>query len=404
MSSSVVFDVRHRFVLDLAAALHRRGAAAHRLEDVIEAVATALRLRAHVLCTPTSVQVAFDRPDGQHTCMVRVRPSEIDLGKLARIGRLIAGVESGQLRVAVARERLHAIESARTAPGLGGTALAGGVTSGAAAIFFGGGIGDLLAAAALGGGIVLLAGWLGRSRDAARVYEPLAAFVASFGAWMLASRFALAPEVVSLSALIMLVPGLGITVAVTELASGHVVSGSARLAGAGALFISIAFGVALGQAAAGTLVGPVSVGSVGGAPPAVWAVALVVAPISFVPLFHAERRDGPWIWCAGLVGFGGSSLGAHMLGPELGVFVGALALGTFGNLYARWTGRPASVLRIPGLLLLVPGSTGFRSLASFMAEDPVAGAEGAFRVGLVAMGLVAGLFAANLVVPPRRPL
>jgi len=46
----------------------------------------------------------------------------------------------------------------------------------------------------------------------------------------------------------------------------------------------------------------------------------------------------------------------------MGVFLGALAVGVGSNLYALWRDRPAQVPLTPGVLILVPGSVGFRSL------------------------------------------
>jgi uncharacterized membrane protein YjjB (DUF3815 family) len=85
-------------------------------------------------------------------------------------------------------------------------------------------------------------------------------------------------------------------------------------------------------------------------------------------------------------------------------FLGALAVGVVGNAYARTADRPALVAITPGLLVLVPGSLGYRSLTSFLEQGVVEGMDGAFRTGFVAISLVCGLLAANLVLPPRRIL
>ena len=132
----------------------------------------------------------------------------------------------------------------------------------------------------------------------------------SSAAWMLATLVeGFSAEIVTLGALIMLVPGLRLTVAMTELASGHVVSGTARLAGAGSLFLSIAFGVALGRVAADVLGRPFGdeILEWSWAPPTwAWAPALVIAAASFVVLFQADRADAPWIVVVGVVGFPGN--------------------------------------------------------------------------------------------------
>jgi uncharacterized membrane protein YjjB (DUF3815 family) len=100
----------------------------------------------------------------------------------------------------------------------------------------------------------------------------------------------------------------------------------------------------------------------------------------------------------------GTRLGARLLGPELGAFAGALLLGLASNAFARALDRPAAVPLVPGLILLVPGSIGLRSVFSLLENDIVSGVEAAFKMVLVSTALVAGLLFANIALPPRRAL
>ena len=129
---------------------------------------------------------------------------------------------------------------------------------------------------------------------------------------------------------------------------------------------------------------------------------VLLAPAAFAVLFQARRRDVGWILVASAFAFYGSRLGSQALGPELGVSVGALLLGIAGNFCARRFALPSSVLLVPGILLLVPGGIGFRSLTSLVGHDVVSGIDTAFRMVLVAISLVAGLLVANMAVAPRR--
>ena len=83
---------------------------------------------------------------------------------------------------------------------------------------------------------------------------------------------------------------------------------------------------------------------------------------------------------------------------------GAFVVGLLGNAYARLLNRPAVVAAVPGILLLVPGAIGFRSITAFTTHDAVEGIELAFQMLLVAMALVAGLLLANVALPPRKAL
>jgi uncharacterized membrane protein YjjB (DUF3815 family) len=56
---------------------------------------------------------------------------------------------------------------------------------------------------------------------------------------------------------------------------------------------------------------------------------------------------------------------------------------------------------VPGILLLVPGSIGYRSLNALMEREVVSGIETAFSMLVIAVSLVAGLLMSNAVTPRR---
>jgi uncharacterized membrane protein YjjB (DUF3815 family) len=57
---------------------------------------------------------------------------------------------------------------------------------------------------------------------------------------------------------------------------------------------------------------------------------------------------------------------------------------------------------VPGILLLVPGSVGFRSLLSLLDRKAVVGLETGFSMLMTAVALAAGLLIASIVVPEAR--
>ena len=59
---------------------------------------------------------------------------------------------------------------------------------------------------------------------------------------------------------------------------------------------------------------------------------------------------------------------------------------------------------VPGIMLLVPGSFGFRSVSSFLERDVLSGVESAFDMAQIAGALVGGLLFANALLRPRRSL
>jgi uncharacterized membrane protein YjjB (DUF3815 family) len=213
---------------------------------------------------------------------------------------------------------------------------------------------------------------------------------------------------VTLAAIIVLLPGYTLTVAMNELAARHLSSGTARLGGVLATMFLLACGAAVGTAAADAwaVFWPAkgAPGELAALPRGTLWLALVLAPLAFKVLFQARDRDTPWIVGAAWVAYLGARAGGAWLGPLLGAGCGAFALGLASNALARLRLRPAAITSVPGLLVLVPGSLGFRGVSSLLAEDALPGVELVARMLVVAMALVSGLLLAGVALPSRRTL
>jgi uncharacterized membrane protein YjjP (DUF1212 family) len=393
------------FVLELGVALHAYGTPAHRLESALAAVAERLGLQAQVFTTPTQLMIGFGAPVDQKTTMARVQPGDVDLEKLASLDALADAVVRGEVDLEAGRARIKATVDAPPRYGSVTTVIAFGLVSAAVARFFGGSAYDMAASGAIGLCTGLLAVGLTRSAAGARVFELVAAFVAAAAAHC-AQGFGLpvSASVATLAGLIVLIPGLTLTVAMTEVATRNLVAGTARLTAAVVVFLEIAFGAALGERVVAKLVGVAESAQASSLPGWTEPVVLIVSTLAIAVLFRAHPRASLSIVVAGCSGFYGARLGAWLLGPALGACVGAFVVGVGSNAYARITDKPAMVPMTPGILLLVPGSLGFRSLSSLMQRDVVTGIDTAFTMVVVATSLVAGLLVANATVSPRRNL
>ncbi len=388
------------FVLRLAHALHKYGYSAQRLEDVLGAMSDRLGLHDHhVFSTPTSIMASFGSLGRQRTHMLRVEPGAVDLGKLAQVEHLAGDVARGRCTPSEGTDALMRIDAAPSRYGSTIRIVAFGLASAAACRFLGGGAKEILVGTVLGLALGIFSIATPPDSRVGRVFEPLAAFLVSAATIGLAHLVGpISVLIASLSGLIVLIPGLTLTTAMTELATRHLASGTARLSGAMMTFLGIAFGVALGNRFGAALFGAPAIGAP--IPLGAWAglIALVVAPLCFVVILHAEPRDAPWIVAVGAIGAVGGRLGSATLGVELGTFAGAFSVA----LAERLSRRPAAVVLVPGILMLVPGSLGFRSLSSMMERRAIAGIETAFSMFLTAIALVAGLLIAGVIVPERR--
>jgi uncharacterized membrane protein YjjP (DUF1212 family) len=393
------------FVIKLGRALHQFGTPAHRLEEAMSLVLLKLGLEGQFFSTPTGIFASFGAPEEQRTSLIRVEPGQVNLEKLTLLDDLTNQVILGNISSAEGASRIDDIVAAPPRYGPLLSAACFGLASGTASRFIGGGWREVLASTMIGITLGLLALIAERSKTVSRVFEPVAAILASSLAIVAAQFFPpISIYITTLAGLIVLIPGLTLTIAITEIAMRNLISGTARLMGAALLFLEIGFGVALGSQIIRLLPAmPLFKRSIILPYWTEW-IALLLAPFAFTVLFKARPKDLGLIAAAGIVGFGGARLGTFLLGPELGVCLGALLLGIASNLYARLLNRPAAVALLPGLMLIVPGSIGFGSVSSFLEKDVVSGVETAFKMVLVAVGLVTGLLLANVTLPPRKAL
>lgn len=390
------------FVLKLGRGLHAHGYPAHRLEAALERVSRRLGLHGQFFSMPTALFASFGLQSDQRTFQIRVEPGAMDLRTLVALEAVSDAVADGAIDPPEGTRRIDAAIAAPAPYPAWLVTLSFAVTSAAAARFFGGGLREIVASAGVGLVVGLLALLAQRVAALGRVFEAVAAMTAALLA-CLAARHAgpLSVYIPTVAGIIVLVPGFTLTVAMTELATRNLVSGTARLAGAAGTFLAIGFGVALG-----TRIGEALLGQLPGVRPValpLWTewVALLVAPLALTVLLRAPLRDVGWVELAGILAFGGARLGTLLLGAELGTFLGAFVVAAASNAYARALDRPSAVPLVPALLLLVPGALGFSSMSSLIDRQTVPGVEAAFRMTLVAISLAMGVLSGQLLVPPR---
>jgi len=128
----------------------------------------------------------------------------------------------------------------------------------------------------------------------------------------------------------------------------------------------------------------------------------VVAGLAFAVLFSVRPRDIPFAVAAAAIGYSVSRAGVILGGVELGVLLAALTIALLGNIMGRLFRRPASLIRVPGIILLVPGALGYRAVANVLLLGSPDPRETALHVALLLIALVGGLILGNSILPPRR--
>lgn len=395
---------RLRFIYDLAGALHAYGTPSHRLEALLGAVAQELGVQSEFFVTPTAIFCAFGEVPDQKMGLIAPETTDLDLGRTAELDGVAQDVAYGDTSVEEGSRRVKTILE-REGHGLVLRLLAHALLAGSAALLLGGGLYEAVAAlvaGALVGGVEIAAK---KRSGLGRVLLPLGALLASFcGVAAAVLSPAVSTTVVGIAGIIYLLPGLTLTVAMMELATGHLVSGTARFAKAIAAFMLLGVGALVASALASAF----GVASVTGASTETlsrgWLfVAMLMSVAPLLVLLNVRKQDALFVTCVGIAGYGAAEL-ARLGGPVLAAGVGTFAIGLLGNAWARLRNRPAAVATTPGILLLVPGSVGVRAISAFLSDDVLTAMTLSFQAFLTAVALVSGLLVANLSLPPRKAL
>lgn len=396
------FEEEVALVLDLGRALQGAGTPAHRLEETLEAISRRMDLQANFFVLPTAFIATLRREALHRTHVIRQSAGDPNLGRQDELGALIRDFLAGRLEPSGVRFRLEHLNQRPVRYGPTTEVWTFALVSAAAAGVLGGGWREMLLAAPLGLAMGLLAILAATRPTLARILPALAAAVVATLA-ALAAPYA-TTRILLLAGLIVFFPGLKLLVSLNELATGHLSAGSARLADVGITLIQLAFGSALGQHFVQTSL------KVHGAahllkplPEGLQLMPLVGLAFGLLILFQARGKDFPLILAGCLTAFFGARLGSHAFGAQFGAALGAFAVTLGSNLLSHFTRRTPSLTLLPGLMVLVPGSLGFRGLASIFQNQVVAGLDTAFQMLFLAAALLFGVLLANLASPePRR--
>jgi uncharacterized membrane protein YjjB (DUF3815 family) len=127
--------------------------------------------------------------------------------------------------------------------------------------------------------------------------------------------------------------------------------------------------------------------------------AIAALGVSMLGVLQAPWRAVHVLVGGSLLAWAVLSLVSAVLGNVVGAFAGALAVASAGHLYTYATGQPDILVKIPGLIVLVPGSMGFRGVHALMQQDNVVGVGLMTNMLLTGAVLAVGLLLADSIAP-----
>lgn len=310
---STEFNEKRKFIVKLGKMLHKFGTPAYRLEAHLQDVAKDLNVGASFAITPTVLTFVIWVPgeDAEYTHVARVMPGDLDLGSLSRADEVVDAVLKHQMTIKEATERLNVIATMPNPYSRWATFLAYGAAGGAFAMLMRASWLDVGYATALSLLVYLFVLWAEKSRRVTHMLEPLVAMTSALGATALAAYVdpRINIPIVVLSAIIVFIPGLALTLGFAETAARHLVSGTARIMDAVMILFKLYFGAFLGMALGEKLFGKVNY--VASVAVDAWTAWLAVAILcgSLVIVFRARRKHISWGLMSGFIAYGASQWG-----------------------------------------------------------------------------------------------
>jgi uncharacterized membrane protein YjjP (DUF1212 family) len=393
-----------KFVTKFGRVLHAVGSPAHTLESTMQDMCRLFDIKGNIVSLPTAIFSSFSYEDEEITKIHRVEPVGVDLGKLSQVDLIAQEVIQGQISYEEGSQKLDEVMEAADPYSNSVRVICFLLTAAGFLVLFGGTWGDLVAAMLIG----LLMGCLSLLRPlglVAQLIETIVAVIASLATYLLAKFVPdLNVAIIILSGLIIFMPGLNITIAISEIATHNLTSGTSRLVGGIMILLKLTFGVFIGSKIATWFHYPSININFSHMPSWLPIITLPLTALMSTVNFKAQRSDWKWVTFAGIFGYCCSKLGSFYLGPELGIFFGGACVGSAANIFARLQNRPSSIFQFPGIILLVPGSIGYRSISFMFERDVLGGLDTAFTMVTLVLSLVVGVFVGNTFIKPRSSL
>lgn len=203
--------------------------------------------------------------------------------------------------------------------------------------------------------------------------------------------------------LVTFLPGALLTTGMIELASAHILSGSARLIYGAAVLLLLFFGISVGLYLSG--LASIQVYAYETVAFAWWAPllgTLLFGIGTFIRLSGANR-DLFWMLVVLYAAMLGQSIGEQFINSYFGAFIGATLMALSSELIARSPRRtPAVVSQILAFWFLVPGARGLLSVTSILSEDLQSAALGIGEMLILIISITLGVLIGTLVVSPHK--
>ena len=390
-----------QFVTQLVSQAHEYGTSFVRLQDFMSQLPQLFGFHGAML--PASPFLFFEfwrQADPQPSRVtVRLPVGSFDLSKLSQLGILVNEPTAGKVAIEEGTSRLKQIDSLLPPFKNPIVALGYALCGGGFAVLLSSSWLDVIFAALLSLVVYAITLTAAHSQWLANRLNFTAAFAASILANLLAFLFPGSNAfIVSLCAVIVLIPGLALTLGIAELASKIVISGIARLVDGILVTFALVVGNVLGSSVVNALWTVPPPEAALDMPLWITFLSVIVLMLGLVFAFQVRLPDMGWVILAGGFAYVGVVVGGQ-LGNWQGSFLGALLLGLFASFFTLRLHRPSSVVMLPGIMILVPGVAAYFGLNALQTSGIIGALPAVWGVLVQIIAIIGGLFIASSLTP-----
>lgn len=392
MNKKVEIEEKYRLIVRLAKMLHSYGTSSFRVEGYVTKVIEHWNVDCDILDSPTSLSFSFS--DGGHdgkALLVRSKPGDINLGALTKVTKLIDRILDDECTLVDVSKELDRIESEKPYYNSFLEFLSFALGSGGFSLLYDSNWVTCFISVLLGGVVYFLWKYAMRHPFMIGMFEIISALISAVLASVLSLFFpTLSIPIAILSAVIVYVPGLSISLALEELSSRGLLAGTARLMDAFVVLVKLIIGALVGvqlmekllEIPHSYIVDPVS--------PLTKGMAIVLLSFCLAALFNVEKREVMFGVISGFIAY----LCSYMLGQYIGeipaIFMASVLVGVYSSLLGGWRRVPPLVYIVQGIIIMVPGSRSYIGITDFYFKQPISTTESMGQSALFMFAAIMG--------------
>jgi uncharacterized membrane protein YjjP (DUF1212 family) len=379
------------------------GGPTSRLEDNLIKIGAHFGRETEVFATPTGVFVTLNDPrttDDPTTALTRIKDTGTNLGQLCQLEHVLSDLQDDHITLPAASTTLSSEEFSRDRYNAFQTAGAAMVVGFAASFV----VYQRTATALMSGAIAAFVWLLTHKALKRHVTNPI--FSDFTGAFLtlvfaaLAHTF-MAPlsiEAYAIGGIVMLVPGLALTTAISELAEQNLVSGTAKLMQATMALLALGLAYLLFQQIAESMELKSVLQPTAGKKTTqiVSAIGIILNASCFAVILKVPARLLGWTTVTALLAWAVMDRMRHTGAAAAAPYVASVLVGMISLVFGRVFRLPSQVFSVPGIVAMLPGMLALSSFRYFALGDQDTGLAFTFQVAITAVSIVFGLMTARV--------